>query len=291
MKKLLLSGTALFSVLSLSAQVNVSTTPSNKVAVLEEYTGNYCTYCPDGHKIADQISATGAVSLKIQTGSFSGTDPIFGGSLQTPTGNTIAGPYDSQGYPNGTVSRAPGNLGVGRGTWISKVNAIQSQISPVNLYLVSDIDVTTGQLNVSVEYYYTAAEANATNYLHIGYYQDDIPAMQIDPLNINPSQYYMASEDLYDFDHCFRDMVNGTWGEVINTTGIGATGIINHTITLPNAFNGFDVENGAIKVFAFMSTTSQGEILTAAKNTPTYNNLPNTDEIGDIYATKLQDED
>ena len=35
----------------------VSTTPSNKNVVLEEYTGVNCTYCPDGHKIANQIVA------------------------------------------------------------------------------------------------------------------------------------------------------------------------------------------------------------------------------------------
>ena len=36
-------------------QTFVSTTPSNKNVILEEYTGTNCVFCPDGHKIAQQL--------------------------------------------------------------------------------------------------------------------------------------------------------------------------------------------------------------------------------------------
>lgn len=290
MKRALLLPLAALTSLGAIAQVNVSTTPQNKKAVLEEYTGNYCTYCPDGHKIAANLEATkNVLTLKIQTGGFSSTDPIFGGTLQTTTGNTIAGPFDSQGYPNGTVSRKASYAGIGRTSWASAVQAINNQVSPVNLYIESSIDVTTRQLDVSVEYYYTASEANATNYLHIGYYQDHIPAFQYDP-GFYPSQFYLLEEEVYQFDHCFRDMINGTWGEVINATTMGSTGIVNHTITLPAAFSTFAVEPGAIKVFAWVSQSAQGEILNAEKVTPVYNNFPYTDELGVVFAASGADE-
>jgi hypothetical protein len=272
------------------AQVNVSTTPTNRVAVLEEYTGNFCTYCPDGHLIAtDDVEPTGAITLKIQTGGFSGTDPVFGGTLQTNTGNTIAGPYDSQGYPNGSVSRSAGNTGIGRGDWLAAVNGIQSQVSPVNLYVEADVDVTTRQLDVSVEYYYTGTPSSGSNYLHIGYYQDNIPAYQFDP-GFNPNQFYIISEGVYDFDHCFRDMINGTWGEELTGLANGSTSIINHSITLPASFSTFDIEPGAIKVYAFMSDSPQGEIITAAKATPTFTNWPNVDDAGIVFSTATNDE-
>jgi hypothetical protein len=272
------------------AQVNVSTTPTNRVAVLEEYTGNFCTYCPDGHLIAtDDVEPTGAITLKIQTGGFSGTDPVFGGNLQTNTGNTIAGPYDSQGYPNGSVSRSAGNTGIGRGDWLAAVNGIQSQVSPVNLYVEADVDVTTRQLDVSVEYYYTGTPSSGSNYLHIGYYQDNIPAYQFDP-GFNPNQFYIISEGVYDFDHCFRDMINGTWGEELTGLANGSTSIINHSITLPASFSTFDIEPGAIKVYAFMSDSPQGEIITAAKATPTFTNWPNVDDAGIVFSTATNDE-
>ena len=273
-----------------SSQVNVSTTPSNRVAILEEYTGNFCTYCPDGHLIAsDDIEPTGAVTLKIQTGGFSGTDPVFGGSLQTSTGNTIAGPFDSQGYPNGSVNRTGAYSGIGRAEWVAAVNDIQSQSSPVNLYIESDIDVTTRELTVSVEYYYTGNPSSASNFLHIGYYQDNIPAYQYDP-GFNESQFYMLNEGIYDFDHCFRDMINGTWGEELTSLSMGSTGIITHTITLPATFDVFEVEPGAIKIFAFMSETNQGEIITADKISPSYNNWPAVDDAKLFYSNTISEE-
>ena len=33
-------------------QTFVSTSPENKNVVLEEFTGIHCTYCPDGHRLA-----------------------------------------------------------------------------------------------------------------------------------------------------------------------------------------------------------------------------------------------
>jgi hypothetical protein len=85
-------------------------------------------------------------------------------------------------------------------------------------------------------------------------------------------------------------MVNGTWGEAIAGLSAGSTGIITRTVTLPASFSTFDVEPGAIKVYAFMSETSQGEVITAKKATPTYTNWPSIDEAGIIYAVGLNDE-
>lgn len=293
MKKLLLSSAIIATAGVASAQVNVSTTPSNRVAVLEEYTGNFCTWCPDGHKIAEQnVEPTGALTIKIQDGSFAGTDPVFGGNLQTPHGSAIADAFPVTGYPMGWVSRKTG-AGYGalsRGDWAARVNTIQSQVSPVNLHIQSTIDVTTRVLDVTVEYYYTGAPSSGTNHLTIGYYQDDMVAYQYNG-SLNPSHVYIDEEDIYDFDHCLRAMINGNWGEAINGLTAGSTGILNYQITLPATFSTFDVEPGAIKVFAFMSEAAQGEIITAGKVTPTYNNWPATDEAGIVYAQGISDED
>ena len=40
---------------SMIAQTIVSTNPENKNVILEEFTGIYCTYCPDVHSIAHAI--------------------------------------------------------------------------------------------------------------------------------------------------------------------------------------------------------------------------------------------
>ena len=37
------------------SQTIVTTNPENKKVILEEYTGIHCTYCPDGHEIAQSL--------------------------------------------------------------------------------------------------------------------------------------------------------------------------------------------------------------------------------------------
>ena len=57
-KTLLILVAALLTSLVTSAQVTdtiVSLTPSNRNVVLEEFTGIYCQYCPDGHKRANEL--------------------------------------------------------------------------------------------------------------------------------------------------------------------------------------------------------------------------------------------
>lgn len=278
----------------ISAQV--STSVEKRVAVLEEYTGNNCTYCPDGHKIAKELEDTygdKVITLKIQTGGYSGTDPIFGGTLETPTGEDLMTYFDPYigGYPAGSVNRHPSYLGLGRDQWASPIGSITSQNSPVNVLVTSDIDITARTLDVTAEYYYTSDEDNATNYLHIGYYQDNIPGYQYYSTTLNPSMVYFDDIEMYEFDHCFRDNLTGTWGEVIAATTTGSTASVTKSITLPTGFNGFDVEAGAIKVFAYISKSAKGEIISGDKNTPTYNNFPNTDEISIIYSQLSSDEE
>ena len=45
----------LISCLTGFSQSIVSTDSQNKKVILEEYTGIHCTYCPDGHEIAESI--------------------------------------------------------------------------------------------------------------------------------------------------------------------------------------------------------------------------------------------
>ena len=73
------------------SQTFVSTTPENKNVVLEEFTGISCTYCPDGHRIANDIynnNPTDVVLINIHTGGYAspqgpGTDfnTMFGSAI------------------------------------------------------------------------------------------------------------------------------------------------------------------------------------------------------------------
>ena len=87
MKKILLSVLSLSLFGAASAQTIVSTSVEKKAPVLEEFTGANCTYCPDGHKIAQQLKDANddVVLVNIHAGSFAPQIPPY----RTPFGEAI----------------------------------------------------------------------------------------------------------------------------------------------------------------------------------------------------------
>ncbi|MFM1876722.1 MAG: hypothetical protein RL266_2459, partial [Bacteroidota bacterium] len=107
MKKSLLLTTLTAFGLASYAQTFVSTSPENRNVVLEEFTGIYCTFCPDGHRLAQQLhdnNPNDVVLVNVHTGGYaqpSGNDPDF----QTSFGAALANQSGLCGYPAGTVNR------------------------------------------------------------------------------------------------------------------------------------------------------------------------------------------
>ena len=90
--KLILTLMMGFMSLIISSQTFVSTSPENKNVVLEEFTGIYCTFCPDGHLIAQTLhdaNPSDVFLINIHTGGYSNpngpSDPdfntLFGGAI------------------------------------------------------------------------------------------------------------------------------------------------------------------------------------------------------------------
>lgn len=147
---------------SMFAQSIVGTDPENKNVVLEEFTGIHCTYCPQGHQIAQGIqnaNPNDVVLINIHTGSYANPnagEPDF----RTPWGSAIAGQSGLTGYPAGTVNRHlfPGmsqgsGTAMSRGNWSAASSQILAQSSYANVGLESFIDVETRELLVNVEVY------------------------------------------------------------------------------------------------------------------------------------------
>lgn len=87
--KLLIIGSMCIT-MSTFAQLPVSTSPQNKKAVLEEYTGIHCGYCPDGHKIATNIynaDPNNVVLINIHTGGYA--TPGAGDLISEPLKGTV----------------------------------------------------------------------------------------------------------------------------------------------------------------------------------------------------------
>jgi hypothetical protein len=282
--KLLFAGALAFPMIG-NTQVNVSTTPENRNAVIEEWTGIYCVYCPTGHIAVDQAIATNpgdVVALNIHTGGYaapSGGDPDF----RTTDGDDNASLFSISGYPASTLNRR--TIG-GSQTYhpagsndADKVPQIISEASEVNMHISATVDIVTRVLNVDVEYYYTANAPNSTNYMYVALLQNNVEGPQTGGATYNPTA--VLPNGNYNHSHMFRDFITPVWGDAINTTTTGATAIMSYTQTLPTDINGVALELADLEIAAFINDGNQanGDILTGEVINPQLTGFTATDEV------------
>src|SRR5690554_442567 len=268
-RKLLLSMSVGFMAFISYGQTIVSTTPQNKNVVLEEFTGIYCVYCPDGHAIAQAIKDANPdrVSLiNIHVGSFAnpvGSAPDF----RTPFGNAIVGQSGLTGYPGGQINRhvfpgrgmSNGGTAMGRNHWTATANQILAMPSNVNIAVEATIDVQTRVMVVHVEGYYTQDSPESTNFLNVAVLQN----------NTKGPQTGGGMGNNYNHMHRLVDLITGQWGEVINNTTSGTFVDKTYTYTIPTDYNGIPAMLEDMEVVAFISETTE-EIPTGATARPTF---------------------
>ena len=261
----------LFTSIFVVAQTIVSTNPENKKIILEEYTGIYCTYCPDGHAIAQALKdqyPNDVFLINIHTGGYAnpqGSDPDF----RTDFGAALDAQASVTGYPSGSVNRQyfsdlsmGGGTAMGRGQWNEAASRVLDQSSYVNVGVEASINVQNNELTVHVEGYYTGDSPQSTNYLNIALMQNN---------TLGPQTGGGMGSD-YNHMHRLVHMVTGQWGEVISTTSTGSFIDETFTYTIPSDYNGVDVNLSELEVVAFISE-SQQEIISGAEAIPTYEGL------------------
>ena len=253
-----------------AAQTIVSTNPENKKIILEEYTGIYCTYCPDGHAIAQALKdqyPNDVFLINIHEGGYAeGLTPDF----TTQWGTNIVGQSNNGGaYPSGTINRQyfsdlsmGGGTAMGRGQWNTAASRVLDQSSYVNVGVEASINVQNNELTVHVEGYYTGDSPQSTNYLNIALMQNNTLGTQ--------TGGGMGSD--YNHMHRLVHMLTGQWGEVISTTSTGSFIDETFTYTIPAEYNEIGVELSELEVVAFISE-SQQDIISGAEAIPTYEGL------------------
>ena len=258
MKKLTLVLMALLAFsFTLKAQQYVSTTPANRNVIIEEFTGRNCGYCPDGHRIANEIMAAhpGRVwAINIHAGGYAPTSyPNF----NTPDGSTIHGGFSISGYPTGVVNRSTPD-GQSRGVWASLTNTQLAQASECNIAGQVNINPQTRVASITVEVYYTGNSTQSTNYLTVAMLQDSILGSQ-SGMSYNPSQ---VIGNQYCHMHVLRDVItDNAWGEAISPTTQGTLITRNYNYTIPQTIgspNGVDVDLSNVVFLAWVSEQYQG---------------------------------
>lgn len=217
----------------------VSTVPSNKNVVLEEFTGIHCGYCPDGHEIARNLeiaNPTRFFAVNIHSGGYANPSTSTEPDLRTTEGNALDAYAGVAGYPEGMVQRVKyaGQLDIDRGAWSSLTTGHLAEASYANVGVTSMIDTLDGHndLLVHVQVYYTADMSDTVNYLTVALTQDSIVSTQSNYGSppYNPGQ--IRADGKYIHLNVLRKMLSPTWGiRIGNWMTVGV--LFDTTFTFP----------------------------------------------------------
>ncbi len=238
------------------SQTIVSTSSENKNVILEEFTGIHCGYCPQGHAIAQSIKDAhpdDVFLINIHTGSYS-TPSAGEPDYRTNFGTAIANQSGLTGYPAGTVNRhlfsgwsQGSGTAMSRNYWTGAANQILGVSSYINVGVEAEINVSTRELTVHVEAYYTGDSPQSTNFLNVALLQDNTLGPQAGG-NMGNEYVHM---------HRLVHMITGQWGEEISTTTTGSFIDRTYTYTIPAVYKNVPAELADLKIVAFISETHQ----------------------------------
>ena len=234
------------------SQTFVSTTPENKNVVLEEFTGIYCTFCPDGHVMAQALhdaNPNDVFIINIHTGGYSTPNGPSDPDFTTQFGGAIASASGLAGYPAGTVNRstfsgiAPqgsfGSTALSRGDWAAAAALIMAEASDLNVAAQASYDMATGILTVNTESYFTATGSSGNYNLHVAVVMNNVPGPQTGAQNYNPGAIIPGPwTPTYNHQHMMVHLMDGATGLEYSTTTSGTFVPNTHTWTVPAQMSG-----------------------------------------------------
>lgn len=178
---------------------------SQRVVLLEEFTGQLCTNCPDAHRLVANLHeqyGEQLISVAIHAGSFGigeGTNPNMAGLMQ-PDGNTYADYWKVSAYPSGVVNRRSGVLN--SSAWATSIREELKRAAKLNIRLSATAS-EDGSISIST---HMEPSSDVSGKLQLWITESGIQAIQID-------NGKMIAD--YVHNHVYRASVNGTWGEDI----------------------------------------------------------------------------
>ena len=262
----------------------VSTTPSNRNVLLEEYTGVNCTWCPDGHRMANELKATNPdriCLINIHQGSFAAN------TYTTQFGNALANQTNLEGYPSGTINRhvfSGSSTALNRSEWANCANQILNMSSPVNIAAEGTLDMSTRTVNIRVQLYYTGSQTVTSNALNVAILQDNVLGSQVG-MSMNPAQ---VVGNQYNHMHMLRHLITGQWGETVETIAPGTLVEKNYEYVIPAQLGSPNAIEAVLSDLNFVAFVCEGnqEVLTSIEVPIERVNLPAiAGRVANVYET------
>ncbi len=262
---MLLSFIGVTTAFSQATNYTVSTEPTTRGALLEEFTGIHCGFCPQGHAIAKKMlrNHSNIYTIAIHSGHYAVNnrdEPNF----RTEEGAELDSYYQPDGYPSGMVNRARfgGSSPImSRSVWPDEAKALTAMDAPVNLLATARYDGSDRSLSIHVEGYFTAEEQLQDQELMVVWTQSNI---------LGPQNGANMGDD-YSHQHMLRQYVTPLWGDTLQSPAKGTYFARDYTITLPEELNDVEVVPADIDILAFVSN-GKDEIQNVTGCKPSYTN-------------------
>ncbi|MDY3932657.1 MAG: Omp28 family outer membrane lipoprotein [Muribaculaceae bacterium] len=221
-----------------------------RTVLLEEFTGQECTNCPDAHRLVANLHeqyGEQLVSVAIHAGQYLEVD-IWGNYFQVlkiePDGDEYAKTWNVAGYPSAVVNRRSGTLSI-KEVWTAWIRDEITRESPIELAVKAHID---DDGNIAIETDVKGLSA-VKGKLQLWITESGIKSYQVD-----------GGKRLTDYEHnhVYRASVNGLWGEDLSLNN-GEERVLSHSYTPRDIW-----VKSNLAVVAFVYTDADG-VLQAAE--------------------------
>lgn len=214
---------------------------TDRVVLVEEFTGINCVNCPTGAQKLKEIAAQNAgkvIIVGIHAGYFAVNHNGF--DLKSPDGELLESQYlgPVSGYPAATINRRlfkdESDIITAQPKWAGIISSELCTRPIASLSIANTFDATTRQATVTVNvapssFYRSTVEEDVA--LTIMITEDNIVGYQKTPNGVNPS---------YVHKHVLRDVLSVNYsGDIIYTKGTGmeATQKVITDYTIPSGWN------------------------------------------------------
>jgi hypothetical protein len=214
---------------------NGDTTVVKRRVLIEEFTGHYCTNCPQGaveaHRL-DSVYGEQVIPVSIHS------DPTFAvphtgsGSYETdfrtPDGDIYYSTFGVNGIPKALISRLDGGSVSSLGQWESKVLSIIDTSPLAEVTIETSYNTTTRQVTANIKTEWLLNGGSDNYRLQVYLIEDHITDWQLNNGVDIPN---------YDHRHVLRAVINTTWGEAISSSTQGSKDNKSYTYTLAGNWN------------------------------------------------------
>jgi hypothetical protein len=243
----------------------VSKNVQKRNVLLEEFTGIHCVYCPDGHRIANELKNANpgrVVLVNVHAGGYA--NPNAGElDLRTTIGTNLDRAAAVSGYPAGSVNRATNPWGISRNQWAGVAAQILNMDSPVNVAVRAEYDPVLKKIKTEVEVYYTG-NPQLGDKLNVVFLQDSILGSQTGGTQFYPTNY---KNGLYIHNHVLRMSMDGNaWGLNLKNAVKGQLITKTFITEIPTIIGNVTPDMEQFRVVAYVAPANNAGVYTATES-------------------------